>query len=202
MNRADLKALQVPLLALLVAGFASAAAVYYTNALLEQARRDLAQQEVQLREARTRLYKSGEEKELIGRNLGRYLQLQSIGFVGEEQRINWLDGLRLANQQTDLFGVDYQISAQRPFPHAGEFNPGQLVLSQSVMKLRFRLLHEVDLLQFFNALENTGAGMFLIDECALKRTDPSSAVRYQPNLAAECELSWITAKPAVMEKKP
>jgi hypothetical protein len=202
MNRADLKALQVPLLALLAAGLASAAAVYYTDTLLEQARRDLAQQEAQLREARTRLYKSGEEKELIGRYLGPYRRLQATGFVGDEQRINWLDGLRLANQQTELFGVDYQISPQRPFPHAAEFNPGQLVLSQSVMKLRFRLLHEEDLLRFFGTLGSTGAGMFLIDECALKRTDPSGAARYQPNLTAECELSWITAKPAAAERKP
>lgn len=202
MNQADLKALQVPLLLLLAAAVVAASAVYYTNGLLEQARQALSREESQLREARTRLYKSGEEKDLIGRHLGTYRQLERIGFVGDEQRINWLDGLRLANQQTELFGVDYQISAQHPYPHGAEFNPGQIALSESVMKLRFRLLHEEDLMRFFNALGNTGAGMFLIDECTLKRTDPSGAVRYQPNLTADCELSWITAKPAVAEKKP
>lgn len=202
MNAAELNALRAPVLVLLTAALAAAGAVYYTDGLLQQARRQLAQQEVQLREARTRLYRSGEEREIITRHLGRYRELQRIGFVGEEQRINWLDGLRLANQRSELFGVDYQISAQRPYPHAGEFNPGQIALSQSVMKVRFRLLHEEDLIRFFNALAQTGAGVFCIDECTLKRIDAGSALRYQPNLAAECELSWITAQPAGTEKKP
>lgn len=202
MNQADLKASQTPLLVLMVVALAAAIAIYYTDTLLEQAGQQLARQETQLREARSRLYRSGEEKELITRYLAAYQRLQRIGFVGEEQRINWLDSLRLASQQTDLFGVDYVISAQRPYPYANEFNPGQLVLNQEVMKLRLRLLHEEDLIRFFNALANAGAGVFSIDECTLKRTEVSGAIRYQPNLAADCELSWITAKPIAAEKKP
>jgi hypothetical protein len=202
MNAGDLKALRAPALLLLVAALAAVAAVYYTDGLLQQARRQLAQQEALLKEARTRLYQSGEEREVITRHLGSYQQLQRLGFVGEEQRINWLDGLRVANQRTELFGVDYQISEQRAYSYASEFNPGQIALNQSVMKLRFRLLHEEDLIRFFNVLTQAGAGVFSIDECTLKRTDSSGALRYQPNLAAECELSWITAQSPGVEKKP
>lgn len=202
MSQADLKVLQTPLVVLLVVAFAGAIAVYYTETLLEQAHQQLAQQDAKLKEARTRLYRSGEEQEIITRYLAYYQRLQRIGFVGEEQRINWLDSLRLASQQTELFGVDYAISAQRPYLYANEFNPGQLALNQEVMKLRLRLLHEEDLIRFLNALANAGAGVFSIDECTLKRTEASGAIRYQPNLAADCELSWITAKPVATEKKP
>lgn len=202
MNLADLEALQTPLLVLLVAALPAAGAVYYTDVLLKQARQQLTQQETQLREARTRLYQSGEEKEIIIRHLGGYQQLQRIGFVGEEQRINWLDGLRLSNQQAELFGVDYQINVQQPYAYAAELNPGRLALNQSVMKLRFRLLHEEDLLRFFNALASAGAGVFAIDQCLVHRLDTGGVIRYQPNLAADCELSWITAKPGGVEKKP
>lgn len=202
MNPIDLKALQAPLLALIAAALAATGAVYYTDMLLKQAQQLLTQQETQLREARTRLYKSGEEKEIIVRYLGSYQQLQRIGFVGDEQRINWLDGLRITNQQADLFGADYQITAQRAYPYASELSPGQLALNQSVMKLRFRLLHEDDLMRFFNTLARVGAGVFSIDECTLKRIDASGVIRYQPNLAADCELSWITAKPVGTETKP
>jgi hypothetical protein len=201
MNARDLKALRAPALVLFVVALAALGAVYYTNGLLEQARRQLAQQETLLKEARNRLYQSGEEREIITRYLGSYQQLQRIGFVGEEQRINWLDGLRIANQRTELFGVDYQISEQRPYPYAGEFDPGQIALRQSVMKLRFRLLHEEDLMRFFNALAQAGAGVFSVDQCTLKRVEVSGTIRYQPNLAAECELSWITAQPSGPEKK-
>lgn len=202
MNPTDLKALQTPLLVLFAAALAASGAVYYTDMLLKQAQQQLTQQETQLREARTRLYRSGEEKEVIVRYLGSYQQLQRIGFVGDEQRINWLDGLRHTNQQADLFGADYQISAQRPYPYASELNPGRLALNQSVMKLRFRLLHEEDLMRFFNTLARAGAGLFSIDTCTLKRVDASGVIRNQPNLAADCELSWITAKPVGAETKP
>lgn len=201
MNTDDLKSLRTPVLVLLVVALAATGAVYYTEGLLQQARRQLAQQETLLKEARTRLYQSGEEKEVITRYLGGYQQLQRIGFVGGEQRINWLDGLRVANQRSELFGIDYQISEQRPYAYASEFNPGQIALNQSVMKLRFRLLHEEDLMRFFHALAQAEAGVFSIDECTLKRIDTSGAIRYQPNLAAECELSWITAQPSGAEKK-
>jgi hypothetical protein len=201
MNTGDLKSLRAPVLVLLVVALAATGAVYYTEGLLQQARRQLAQQETLLKEARTRLYQSGEEKEVITRYLDSYQQLQRIGFVGGEQRINWLDGLRVANQRSELFGIDYQISEQRPYAYASEFNPGQITLNQSVMKLRFRLLHEEDLMRFFHALTRAGAGVFSIDECTLKRIDTTGAIRYQPNLAAECELSWITAQPSGAEKK-
>ena len=204
MNQADLKAIRNPSLALLAVAALAAAAVYYTDRLAYSARQQLTQQQTQLREARTRLQKSGDEKEVIVRYLGTFQQLQKRGFVGEEQRINWLDGLRLTNQQADLFGVDYDISSQKPYPYAADLNPGDIRLNQSLMKLRFRLLHEEDLMRFLNTLSRQGAGIYTVDQCSMKRLDIGAAIRYQPNINAECELAWITAKVAAQgeQKKP
>ena len=194
MNQEDLQALKVPLLVLLVVLVAGAAAIYYTDRLTVTARQQLAQQQKQLKDARTRLQKSGEEKDLIVRYLDSYRQLERAGFIGEEQRINWLDGLRVANQQADLFGVNYQIGTQAPYAYAAQYNPGQIVLNQSVMRLEFRLLHEADLMRFLAALSRQGGGIFSVDQCMLRRIDNRGVIRYQPNLTAECDLSWITAK--------
>jgi len=194
MNQADLQALRNPLL--VVAGMAllGALAVYYSGRLMISARQQLAQQQVQLKDARTRLQKSGDEKDIIVRYLDGFRQLERAGFVGDEQRINWLDGLRLANQQADLFGVDYQIGAQRPYAYAAEFSPGPLALNQSVMRVRFRLLHEGDLDRFLDSLARQGAGIFAVDQCLMRRIDTRGVIRYQPNVNAECDLSWITVK--------
>jgi hypothetical protein len=204
MNQADLQALRNPLIAILVVLLAGAAAIYYFDRLKKEARLQLTQQQVLLKEARTRLQKSGEEKDIIVKHLDGFRQLESAGFIGEEQRINWLDGLRLANQQADLFGVDYQIAMQRPYPYAAGFDPGQLTLNQSLMVLRFRLLHEEDLMRFFNALARQGGGIFTVDQCVMKRLDTGGVIRFQPNVGAECELSWITARVGsnAEQKKP
>jgi hypothetical protein len=195
MNQADLKLLQAPMLALLVVALAAWAAISYTGGLLAQAEQRLVQQESQLRHARERLYRSGEERALIARYLGPYRDLQRAGFIGDEQRIHWLDALRMANQRAQLFGIDYQIGPQQPYPYASELNAGQIALSQSIMKLRMRLLHEGDLPRFFSALEEARAGIFLTEACTIRRIDHQGAIRYQPNLVAECELAWITARP-------
>jgi hypothetical protein len=204
MSQADLQALRGPLLVLLVVLLVGTAAIYYSDRLVKEARQQLVQQQGLLKEARTRLQKSGEEKDIIVKYLDSFRQLASAGFVGEEQRINWLDGLRLANQQADLFGVDYQIGTQAQYAYAGDFNPGQLALNQSVMKLQFRLLHEEDLMRFLGSLARQGGGIFSIDQCAMKRLDTGGVIRFQPNLAANCQLSWITLKVGanVEQKKP
>jgi len=204
MNPADLQALRNPLLALLLVLLAGASAITYSDRLKAAARQQLVQKQSQLKEARTRLQKSGDEKDLIVRYLDGYHQLERAGFIGEEQRINWLDGLRLANQQADLFGVDYQIGTQKTYAYAAEFNPGQLALNQSAMRLQFRLLHEEDLMRFLAALARQGGGIFTVDQCNLRHVDTSGVIRYQPNVTADCELSWITARVGASadQKKP
>jgi hypothetical protein len=204
MNQADLKALRNPLLAVAGVALLGALAVYYSGRLMIAARQQLAQQQLQLKDARTRLQKSGDEKDIIVRYLEGFRQLERTGFVGEEQRINWLDGLRLANQQTDLFGVDYQIGAQTPYAYAAEFSPGPLALNQSIMRVRFRLLHEGDLDRFLGSLARQGAGIFAIDQCLMRRIDTRGVIRFQPNVTAECDLSWITVRVGASgaQKKP
>jgi len=168
--------------------------VYSTEQLKVASERQLAQQRVQLNEARTRLQKSGEEKDIIVRYRDTFRALQRAGFVGEEKRINWLDGLRITNQRADLFGIDYQIGAQKRYQYAKSLNPGQIDLFESVMRLRFRLLHEEDLMRFFNLLAQQNLGIFHIDRCDMRRLDTRGVIRYQPNVTAECEVSWITAR--------
>ena len=203
MKQEDLQALRTPLLVLLIVLLAGGGAIYYTDRLTKGGREQLAQQKKQLADARTRLQRSGDERDLIVRYLEGYRQLERSGFIGEEQRINWLDGLRLANLQADLFGVEYQIGTQTSYPYAAAFNPGQISMNQSVMRLQFRLLHEADLMRFLGALARQGGGIFTVDQCILRRLDTRGVIRYQPNLTADCDLSWITATvaaPAGQEK--
>lgn len=194
MNQADLIALRNPLLVLLAVLLLAAAAVYSTEQLAASSQRQLEQQTARLNEARTRLQKSGDEKDIIVRYRDAFGTLQRAGFLGEEKRINWLDGLRLANQQADLFGVDYQISVQKKYRHAAALDPGQIELFESMMRLNFRMLHEEDLVRFFNALARQNVGVFHLDQCQMRRLDTRGVIRYQPNVSVECELSWITAK--------
>ena len=195
MNPSDLRALKIPLIILMAVLAIGAWLVYYADVTLKQARLASVQQQKQLRDARVRLQKSGDEKDTIVRYLGPYQYLQRLGFAGEEQRINWVDAWRLSSQQTQLFGGDYQIDTQQPYPYASELDPGQLTLHQSLMKVSFRLLHEGDLMRFLGTLAKQGAGVFAVNQCMVERLDTGGSIRFQPNLRADCELAWITVRP-------
>lgn len=197
MNAEELKALRGPLILLAVVLALGAGAIYYTHQLGMQARATLAKQQSLLRDAQARMRRSGDEEAIITQYVDKYRLLQQSGFIGNEQRIEWLNALRAANERTDLFGVNYGIDAQQPYAYAAELNPGQISLRQSVMKLEFRLLHELDLLRFFDALRTENKGLFQLDQCSLRRTEITAAIRYQPNIAVNCQLTWVTATPDV-----
>lgn len=147
------------------------------------------------RQAQDKLQRSGSEKTTIEQYLPAYQSMQQQGMIGTEQRINWVDALRSVNRSLKLYGIDYQIDAQKPF-QGGADVPGEFRVYQSDMLLHFGLLHENDLLNFFDQLRQTQVGLFQIRQCALQRI-PASNINFgmQPNLEAECTLRWLTLQP-------
>jgi len=198
-----LNALKLPFAVLLIVGIAGAGAVSWTRAQIKQAERTLTTQEAQLKEARSRFQRSGEERDLIVRFLPAFEELRKHGLIGPEERINWLEALRTANHQAQMFGAEYQISTQQSYPYAQELNATRLGMAQSLMKLNLRLVHEGELMRFFEMLEKQNVGAFDINQCVLQRVNNGTELgAAQPNVRAECELAWITMNPPQMDHKP
>jgi len=197
-----LDSLKAPLAVLAVVAIAGAGVVSWTRTQIAQDQRALTAQENQLKEARNRFQRSGDERDLIVKFMGPYQELRVRGLIGPEQRINWLDALRVSNQQAQLFGAEYQVSTQQPYPYAQEFNAAKLGMAQSLMKLNLRLAHEGELMRFFRLLDSQNAGTFDINQCVFERAGTSVLTPQQPNLRVECELAWITFNPEPAERKP
>jgi hypothetical protein len=196
----DLNALRTPLVILLLVVAVAGAGIAYTRSMILGAERQYRAQENQLRDARTKVQRSGQEKEMIIRYLPVYEQWKERGIIGPERRIDWLDSLRNTNQRTRMFGADYQIGVQQAYPYAAELNPGRLAVTQSLMKVGLRLVHEGDLMRFLDTLAAAQVGAFAINQCVLTRSETlfaggAPAVRPVANLRADCELAWITINP-------
>jgi hypothetical protein len=189
----DIPALGRPLLALgLVVGL-SAGSILLAERLVKEARGSLTKAQADLGEARKRVQRSGEERDTILRYVGPYQTLAQRGIVGEEQRLAWVDALRTANNEAQLYGVEYEVGAQQAYALAAEAGAGGLPVQQSVMKLKFGLLYEDDLLSFFRVLAAQDVGAFTINQCALQRLVPEVVrATNTPTLRAECEVAWIT----------
>jgi len=188
------RALRYPLWVLVVALLASIALVFFTGQQLDQEKLRYASQEGVLREARERMLRSSEEKERILRYRAAFIALQRNGFLGEEQRINWVDGLRATSLSLKLSGVSYHIEVQRPYGAPLGIDLGPYRMHQSLMKISLGLLHEEDLMRFVNALAAQQAGVFALRECSLRRLGAGKAesAMLQDNLQADCSLAWLS----------
>ncbi len=188
--------MKMPMLVLAVALAASFAMVAFSSIQRTQSEQQYRDQLAALQEARTRYQRSGEERETIMHYLQAYRQLETLGFVGSEKRLNWVESLRAANAQAGLFGVDYQMTAQEPFPYVIKDNPISDRVKQSRMRLSFGLLHEGELTRLFQALSALQPGLFALNSCSLDRAGRQGPpLPRQANLTAECELSWLTIDP-------
>lgn len=199
MSRDDVRILRNPLLLFAVLLVLGAVGFHVMQHRLDDAHRRLGQAQNAMREAQMRVQLSGQEREIIVQYLDRYRRLEQAGFIAPEQRINWVSGLRTANQAADLFGIEYQIGAQRPYRASRELNAPQLVVLESPMRLKTALLHEEDLMRLVGALAEQRLGLFVLEQCIMRRIPGRSGLRYQPQLDAECELSWLTAHPKEAE---
>lgn len=190
--RRQLSMLLLPALLFVVVVVSSIGLVAYSETLVDTAETRRASQAQQLSVARSRHANAGLEKEIITRYSGVYEALADIGFVGTEQRLDWVDSLRAANREANLFGVEYMIGQQEDFTAAADFGAAGLPMHQSVMRVKLPLLHEGDLMNFFRRLAAHRAGVFVMNSCTLLRTTNAVPNEAQPNLAADCELTWVT----------
>lgn len=188
----ELRALAWPILWLAAALVFAALLVGTTAKALDAARDRFDRQRQVLASEQRRVHKAGDEKALIERYREPYINLKNQGFIGEEQRINWVDGLRSANFELKLFGIDYAIGPQTAYAESYTAVSG-LELRESVMRVSLKLLHEEDLLRFFDYLQGRQLGVFHPRRCVLTRLQAAPEA-FAPNLDANCELAWISAQ--------
>lgn len=133
------------------------------------------------------------EKQEIRAYEPQFLALRQRGLIGEENRLAWIDAIRLSQEQRKLLPITYDISAQQLLQLPASVATGQYQLRASKMQLHMDLLHELDLLNFLGDLRQ--AGYFAVHDCTLKRHGTASAggaPAMAPTLSADCSLLWLT----------
>jgi hypothetical protein len=119
----------------------------------------------------------------------QFLVLLRRGLIGEENRLAWIEAIRLSQERRKLLPISYDISAQQVLQVPLPIAIGQYQLRGSTMQLHMDLLHEMDLLNFFDDLRQ--AGYFAVQQCTLKRSG-SGGNATAATLSADCSLLWLT----------
>ena len=199
MIRPPIASLKTSILLLLAAGLLSAAGIFLSHKQAAKAHADLQRQQTALNAAHARQQQGQMEARLIAQHLDAYRALIARGFVGEENRLAWIEAVHLANQDARLYGLTYTLSPRAVAPAA---LASGLPLKQTQMTVKMALLVETDLPRFIDALRTRAPGIFRVSECRLARiTDAAPQPVNRPELDAECELLWFTVAADGKEEK-
>lgn len=141
-------------------------------------------------QAREKYSQAETEKREIHDFQPKYMQLVDKGFVGDEKRLDWIESIKNIQQHRGLPPLSYEISPQQAFLADPEVETGALELHGSRMLLKMNLLHEMDMLNFFDDLQEKH--FYSLHDCNIKRAKFDSRDPLVPRLYAECSLFWIT----------
>ena len=174
---------------LLIAGMMLAASVYF---------RDQMNQEFQSHQARFRdlskKYLSVDiEERIIADYLPEFRALYAQGILGQEQRLSWLESLKVAGDQVKPPKLAYHVQGQTEDEIDFPLNTGGFDIFASDMELSMGLLHEGDLFDVLTALENNASGLFSVSRCDLSRANFGARSKdLSERLEATCQLRWYT----------
>ncbi len=190
MLRPPWHAIKIPLLLLLAALLLAGAGIMWSSNTQLEANENLQQQTRARQAAQQKLQRSNVEKTLIQQNLGGYQNLVARGFIGEENRLAWLEAVQQSNRDAALYGLNYTLAPRTAAPAA--LAKG-LPLGQTVMTLRMPMLVETDLPRFLEALQQRTRSVFRVRACQITRaSEAAPEALNRPELETECELLWFT----------
>lgn len=199
LSQQDILKLKIPAIVLIVVVVLMALLIWGSEYRKLDTQKRLQMQKTQLMQAEQRFRTSGQEKDTIIQYLPEYQRLIDIGFIGQEKRLEWVDGLRRIHKDQKLFNISYSINPQEAYTIGILPNLGDFTLNRSVMKLELNMLHEGDLITLVEKLRAEQGSTFIVRDCELTRVTAAKPNTFVPNMLGKCELDWLTLRePAVI----
>lgn len=147
--------------------------------------------EQRLRQVRTEEQEIRERTQLLQ-------QLQNSGITGEEKRLDWMEMLRETQRELRIPGMSYEFGAQTSLDKGDDTT---YTWFSSPLVLKLRLLHEEDLLNFLARVEKNARALVIVRSCKLAPLPSQANGReVMAQLSAECDMQWLTARPASGKK--
>lgn len=130
-------------------------------------------------------------RRLVDRYHRRYDQFYELGFVGEESRLDWVETMRETSVDLILPRVSYAIEPQLKViaPVESLVSGEDIQIHLSRLQLEVGLLHELDLLRFFDELQRNAPGLIKVDKCGLTwQAEGTDKVGVGANILANCSI--------------
>jgi hypothetical protein len=170
--------------------------LYSSSEYADFTQKDRRAAQSQMNDARNRLTMARQDQENLSVFSREYDTLETNKIIGDDHRLDWMEGLEKLRNQNLVIDFRYNIAPQKIYAPQPAIDSGNFDIHYSEMKLQFDLLHEGQLLNFFDALRNQIKAWYQLEGCTLQRsaTEENAATPTATHIKAECSGGWITLK--------
>lgn len=197
LSKSDLPVLRWSILAIFAAALIGTAILYISSEYAEKAQKELRIARNMGIDARRRLAAAHEDRENMAVYADEYGTLLKRKIIGDDQRLDWMEGLEELRQLNLVTDFRYRITPQKNYAPQPPFDSGNFDIHYSETKLQLDLLHEAQLVDFFTAFRNRIKGWYQLEGCSLQRSvtdENAAATTTGAHLKAECNGGWVTLK--------
>lgn len=146
----------------------------------------------QLNKAREQVATAQNDFENMATYKLEYEALETQKVIGNEQRLDWIEGLEKIRKQGVVLDFKYSVGPQQSYTPNPPLDAGNFTLNLSPMTLQIDLLHEEQLDRLLSAMMTQMEGWFILDHCTIsKGGEQTSGVA---SLKADCAGGWLTMK--------
>ena len=197
LSTSDFPLLRWSILAIFASVLISSTILYISSTYIGNSQKDLRNARKMRNDTRTRLAAAHEDRDNMSIYSSEYGLLMKRKIIGDDQRLDWIEGMEKLRQMNLVWDFRYHIAPQKIYAPKPPLASGNFDIHYSEMKLQFDLLHEAQLADFFTALPKNIQGWYQLEGCSLKRsasTEQNAAMSSGALLSAECTGGWITLK--------
>lgn len=175
----------IPIAAFL-ASIAAAGAMIYLSGNFQQKMSNLQQAASRKFSAATyQLSHARQEKQDLDIYDAPYRTLVKRQIVGDLHRLDLVEEIMKTQAGKSLFEMNYAIAPESKVAVA----PLDLILNRVTFELQ--ALHEEQVTNFLESLQQAGKGLPFIENCAIDRINPDQDISYRPQLKVKCTLAWV-----------
>jgi len=188
-SQSDLPHIKWSLITFLVTLALGSSAVYFSQKFAINSQTALRNAQKELNETRNKLNAARDDQTNMSAYTKEFSVIQRLEIIGDEQRINLIEDLDTLRRRNRVIDFKYTIAPQQPYAPSPPLDSGNFALYYSNMKLQIELLHEEQLINFFDSLRHDINGWFILEKCTLEKASAESS-----QLKADCEGGWLTMK--------
>jgi hypothetical protein len=138
---------------------------------------------------------AAEDVKQIGVFFPQFQLLRQRGVIGVTDRVQWVETLSEEANNLNFTSLKYAISPAVEFKLKFKFDQGDAQIMATAMTLSMDMLHEEDLVNLLERLEDRNQGLYIVNECQIIRnTKKIKRNSASPNMNGGCTLKWFNVK--------